>query len=95
MGDCILNDLGRQTHGDGFNRGLWLHMQEAVGNVAQAFNVSQEIRRVAFNQPRNLDGDRIAEDWVVKHGHDFGFRQTGELWERRDNAGHGCALYAG
>ena len=36
--------------GDGFDRGLRFDVQEAGGNVAEAFDVSVEILRIVFDQ---------------------------------------------
>jgi hypothetical protein len=62
--------------------------KKAVGNVAQAFDVGAEILCVAFHQPCDFNGDRIAGVWIVERGRDFGFGQTGELRGGGDDAGH-------
>ncbi len=76
-GEGFLNGFGGEPHRNGFNGGLRLHRQKAVGDVAQPFDVGAKILRVAFYQPRDFNGDRIAGVGVGERGHDFGFREAG------------------
>src|SRR5579883_1983854 len=60
--------------------------------VARLIEGYTEIFRVAFDQPGDFNRYRVSGVGVAQRGHDFGFRQAGELRSRYDDARHAFLL---